>query len=88
MEVIVIDQPAFYELVQRVLAHFETKKDEGRKWISAAEAMSKLGIKSKTTLQKFRDMGFIRYSQIEKKIILYDSESIDEFLNQNARERF
>jgi hypothetical protein len=30
----------------------------------------------------------LQYSQPEKKIILYDLDSIDEYLEENAKERF
>jgi len=46
--------------------------------------MTKLRIKSKTTLQKLRDGGKIRFSQPEKKIILYDLKSIYSYLDQNV----
>jgi len=42
----------------------------------------------KTTLQKLRDEGKIRFSQPEKKIILYDSLSIDSYLEKHVRETF
>jgi len=50
--------------------------------------MSKLGIKSKTTLQKIRDEGLVRYTQPQKKIILYDNDSINEYLDKNSKETF
>ena len=59
---------------------FERLKDRERakddKWISADEAMQKLRISSKTTLQKLRDEGKIRFSPPEKKHIVYDLKSI------------
>ena len=51
------------------------------KWISSTEAMKKLGIMSKTTLQKYFDEGKIRFTRPHKKIVLYDVDSIDNFLN-------
>ena len=50
--------------------------------------MQKLRIASKTTLQKLRDEGKIRFSQPEKKLILYNIESIYGYLEKNARETF
>jgi hypothetical protein len=58
------------------------------KWNSGPEAMAKLRIKSKATLQKMRDERVIRFSQPEKKIILYDTDSINEYLGKNARKAF
>lgn len=42
--------------------------------------MHAMNIKSKTTLQKLRDEGKIRFTQPQKKIILYDRESIEQYL--------
>jgi len=50
--------------------------------------MEILGIKSKGTLQKLRDEGKIRFSQPEKKIILYDRESIDQYLEKHVKNIF
>jgi len=47
-----------------------------------------LRITSKSTLQKIRDEGKIRFSQPEKKIILYDLDSINEYLNKHAKSTF
>ncbi len=58
------------------------------KWISGEEAMKILRISSKTTLQKLRDEGKLRLSQPEKKIILYDNDSINEYLGKHVNETF
>jgi predicted site-specific integrase-resolvase len=47
-----------------------------------------IGISSKTTLQKFRDEGRIRFAQPDRKIILYDRDSINEYLEKNAKGTF
>jgi hypothetical protein len=73
MEVICLEDEAFYSLVEQVFQRLkgnENAKED--KWISAEEAMQKLRITSKTTLQKLRDEGKIRFSQPEKKHIVYD----------------
>jgi len=89
MEVICLQDEALYFLVETVVKRIKEKEGiKGNKWISDADAMAKLGIKSKTTLQKFRDEGKIRYSQPEKKIILYDTDSIDLFLNKHSKDTF
>jgi hypothetical protein len=72
-------------VVERIKEKHSVKTD---KWLSGDEAMQILRISSKTTLQKLRDEGKIRFSQPEKKIILYDADSINEYLDQNARETF
>ncbi|MBK9715984.1 MAG: helix-turn-helix domain-containing protein [Saprospiraceae bacterium] len=87
MEVICLEDEAFYALIDRVVSRIKDKEGitEDR-WISTEEAMTKLRIKSKTTLQKLRDEGKIRFSQPEKKIILYDLQSIYSYLEHNAND--
>ncbi len=89
MEVICIENEAFYSLIEKIIQHIDKKMSVVEdKWISDAEAMRLLRIKSKTTLQKFRDAGKIRFSQPEKKLILYDRYSILDHLEQNSRDTF
>jgi len=89
MEVICLEDVAFFALVEKVIERINGKNISFEdKWISGAEAMKKLRISSKTTLQKLRDEGKIRYSQPEKKIILYDTDSINDYLNDNIYETF
>lgn len=67
-----------------VEAHQQFGAKPHNKWIDGEEAMQVLRIKSKTTLQKLRDEGKIRFSQPEKKIILYVRDS---FLPWRINER-
>lgn len=86
MEVICLQDAAFYELIDQVVERLKQARGiEKDKWISDEEAMHTLNIKSKTTLQKLRDEGKIRYSQPQKKIILYDRDSINSYLEKNVR---
>lgn len=89
MEVICLENEAFYTLVEQVISRLKEKQNiKEDKWISDEEAMLKLRIKSKTTLQKLRDEGLIRFTQPAKKIILYDTDSINDYLNKHAKETF
>ena len=89
MEVICLQDEAFYALVDEVVNRIKTKeKITSDKWVSGDEAMKVLRITSKTTLQKMRDEGKIRFSQPEKKIILYDMESINAYLTKHANNTF
>lgn len=89
MEVICLEDAAFYQLIENVVDRLKEKHNiQKDKWISDDDAMHLLNIKSKTTLQKLRDEGKIRFSQPQKKIILYDRDSINEYLENNARETF
>ncbi len=89
MEVICLEDQAFYALIDRVVEQIKKEQNlKEDKWISGEEAMHKLRITSKTTLQKLRDEGKIRFSQPEKKHILYDSESINEYLEIHTKDTF
>jgi len=85
MEVICLHDEAFYTLIECVVERIKEKQhDSSDKWISGDEAMKRLHITSKTTLQKLRDEGKIRFSQPEKKIILYDLDSIQTYLEKHT----
>ncbi|MGY3213963.1 helix-turn-helix domain-containing protein [Mucilaginibacter sp. HD30] len=89
MEVICLHDEAFYSLIERVIERIKEKQhNSSDKWISGEEAMGVLHITSKTTLQKLRDEGKIRFSQPEKKIILYDVESIYSYLEKHTNPNF
>lgn len=90
MEFICTENEIFYSLVEKVVERLKEREDEREEdiWISTDEAMKKLRITSKTTLQKLREEGNIRYSQPTKKIILYDRNSIDDYLDSKAKNTF
>lgn len=84
-----MEEEAFYALiskvVERILKEYQVEPDQ---WIDGEEAMKKLGIKSPTTLQRYRDEGRIRYSQADKRIILYDRISIEHYIEKHAKDIF
>lgn len=89
MEVICLETKAFYALVEEVVKRIRDKEEiQQDKWLNTEDAMELLKIRSKTTLQKLRDEGHIRYSQPQKKIILYDRDSILAYLDRNAQNIF
>jgi len=88
MDIICLEDKAFFALIEVVVNRVDHKLHHQEKWISDVQAMQLLNIKSKTTLQKLRDEGKIRFSQPQKKIILYDYFSIDAYLEKNAYETF
>ena len=89
MDVICLETEAFYLLVEEVVSRIRERDNiTTDKWISLDEAMDLLHVKSKSTMQKLRDEGLIRYSQPYKKIVLYDRESILEYLETHAKETF
>jgi len=89
MKVICIDEPALYELVYQVVNQMkQLNLPNEEKWVESSAAMKILGIKSKSSLQKLRNEGLIRYSQPDRRIILYDVKSLYEYLNAHAKEPF
>ena len=88
MEVICLESAAFYELVEEVVNRLREKKQEKPKWISGEEAMALLKITSRTTLQKLKNEGHIRFTQPMKKLVLFDRDSILEYLEKHAQEPF
>jgi hypothetical protein len=88
MNVICIEESAFYELIETVVKRLQEKRIQDDMWISGEEVMKLLHIKSRSTLQKLRDTGEIRYSQYGRKVILYEKGSAPEFLERYACETF
>jgi len=89
MRVILIDEDAFFELIERVVERMDLKHSKKEhKWLTPEQAMKELGIKSSTTLQRYRDEGKIRFSQPSRKIIRYDPISIQEFLDSKSHNTF
>jgi hypothetical protein len=88
MEVICLETEAFYALIDEVVQRLREKNAQPAKWVDTDEAMRLLNIKAKSTLQILRDEGKIRYTHPQKKIILYDRDSIMEYLEKHARETF
>lgn len=89
MEIICLESDAFYALVDEVVSRIREKDNPNTdKWIPADEVMELLGIKSKSTLQKIRDEGEIRFSQPHKRLILYDRDSVLEYIESHAKKTF
>ncbi|WP_373516309.1 helix-turn-helix domain-containing protein [Pricia sp.] len=90
MNVICIEEKAFFTLMDGVIKYVRSEMEPiiQDKWIGKMEAMRLLRIKSPTTLQKLQDEGKIRFSQPEKKHIVYDRDSIIEYLEAHAKEPF
>jgi len=89
MDVICLEDAAFYILVERVVARIqEVQSTKQPKWITVEQAMQMLHITSKTTLQKLRDTGKIRFAQATKKLIYYDADSINDYLSGHSKNTF
>jgi len=89
LNIICLESKAFQALVDQVVERVSHIKGKSKdKWIDDVEAMELLHIRSKTTLQNYRDTGKIRFTHPSKKVILYDRDSIMKFLDQNAKDTF
>ena len=88
MEVIIIDSEALQLLIDKVVMRLKEQFKEEEKWIGEESCMNLLQIKSKTSLLKLRQSGAIRFSQPQKKIIVYDKSSINEYLEKHVKEKF
>lgn len=88
-DIICLHSEAFYALVNEVVSRIKAEqKLPQEKWIDDVQTMKLLQITSKTTLQKMRDEGKIRFTQPTRKIILYDRDSIFEYLEEHAKDTF
>jgi len=89
MQVICLEDQAFYALIEEVYTRLKATTDKPQnKWLTTSQAMHLLNIKSKTSLLNIRQNGKIRYTQPQTKIILYDRDSIEEYLNKYAQNTF
>lgn len=90
MNVICIEEKAFYTLLDGVIKYVKLEMETVilDNWIGKKEAMRLLGIKSPTTLKKLWDEGKIRFSQPERKHIVYDRDSINEYFEVHPKEAF
>jgi hypothetical protein len=89
IEIICLESEAFFKLLDTVIQMFKpVNTRQGDKWISGVEDMKMIIIKINATLQKMRDEGRIRFTQPEKKIILYDADSISDYLDDFVYEPF
>jgi hypothetical protein len=87
--VICIESVAFEKLVDRLIGYIKEKHSiEQDAWITGDEAMRLLNITSKTTLQGLRDTGKIRFTHPMHKVLLYDRQSILDYLESHARNTF
>lgn len=89
MEIICIDTPAFHKLVRTVVDKLKEENHvQQDRWLKIDEAMDLLGVKSRTTMQKLRDEGGIRFTKVGERTILYDRQSIEQYLENQARDTF
>jgi hypothetical protein len=85
MEVICLQEDAYFEILKKSYEYIKTLHNiKEEKWILPDQAMEMLGVKT-TKLQEIRDSGEIEISKPSKKLILYNIDSIREYLDKHAR---
>lgn len=87
---ICLNSDAFYELLDRVVEHITDtyRLEKAERWISTDACMELLNIKSRTTLWELKTEGKIAYSQVSRKVVLFDRHSVLEFISANKRGTF
>ncbi len=88
MEVICLQTEAFYSLIDEVVERMMKERKQKTQWVSAEEAMEILTITSKTTLHKLKNEGHIKFSQPLKKLVVYDRQSLLDYLEKHSHEPF
>lgn len=89
MQVICLEEEAFYTLLDKSVEYLESKRNNApRKWIGEEDAVAMLNGVSKSTLQRMRNNGDIGYTQPSRKIILYDRNSINAYLEKHSKKPF
>lgn len=85
MEVICLQEDAYFEILKKSYEYIKTLHNiKEEKWILPEKAMEMLNVKT-TKLQELRDNNEIQISQPTKKVILYNIDSIREYLDRHAR---
>lgn len=87
-KVICLETKAFYSLLDEVVEKMMKEHKQESKWVSAGEAMQILKITSKTTLHKLKNEGHIKFSQPLKKHVVYDRQSLLDYLEKHSHEPF
>jgi hypothetical protein len=73
MNIIYIEDNAFYALVETVIEQLKEKATQKEdKWLSGPEGMNLLRIKSKTMPQKLHEERKIHASQPERRIVVLE----------------
>jgi hypothetical protein len=85
MQIICFEEEAFYQLIETVIKRVQKPTEDT--WVQPHEAMRLLNIK-KSALAELRYKGKIRYSQPQKKVIVYHRQSLLEYLEKSARNPF
>ena len=81
-----MDEQVYYDLIEGLVDRIKTINHvEQSPWINVDKALEMLSLTSQTTLKKFCDQGYIEVSKPSEKIVLYNRDSILQFLKKNVK---
>lgn len=87
---ILTDSETLFMLVKQIVLRLqsEDKKDNEKKYLSLSEVKSILNLKSSTSIQNLRDSGAVAFSMIGRRTIVYDKQSVYDFLEKRKKGTF
>ncbi|MGB1295740.1 MAG: hypothetical protein ACPG6V_09685 [Flavobacteriales bacterium] len=87
-QILLLSKEDLMEALQQFALELEKQKIVHKPWISVDEAKNMLSIKSSTTLFKLKNEGKISFAQPSRKILLFERQSILDFLENNKQNTF
>lgn len=84
LNIVTLESDALKDLVRKLMVELQPEPDP---WIDEKEAMHLLRISSKTTFQKYRDMGKIDFRRMSQRHIIYRRQSILDFIESFGQEQ-
>lgn len=88
MNIICLEDKAFLTLIDRVVKHIKEKHSVTQdRWVTPEEAQKILNV-GKTCLQSLRNESKIVYSQPSRKQILYDRQSLEQYLKNHIKQSY
>lgn len=82
-----MDEEQFYHFLEKLYQKIKAEHTELPKNVGEAVALKTLGLKSKTSLWKLRSEGKITYFKMGK-IILYEYQSLMDYINEHKQSKF
>ena len=85
-QILIMQKSDLEKLLEELVSKLE--KAPEKRWILEEEAMSMLGVRSKSFMWSLRSTGKLTVSQPSRKILLYDIESIKNLIESNIKKSF
>lgn len=85
-QIIILTKDDLEVLLKELINQIAPKKAD--EWVIESVAMKMLGIKSKSHLWSLRTKGLLEFSQPSRKIILYSTASIKNYIESHTHKTF